>query len=60
MFKYTEPLASQNKQPKALADREGGGGRAAKAELVTGAEGVSRRPVRWIVLRSPSSKGGTR
>jgi hypothetical protein len=27
------------------------GGLAAKAELLTGIEGVSSRPVRWIVLR---------
>ena len=35
----------------ARARHEGCGGRAAKAELMTGAEGVSSRPVRRIVLR---------
>jgi hypothetical protein len=36
----------------ARARHAGCGGRAAKAELVTGAEGVSSRPVRRIVLRA--------
>ena len=31
---------------------DGCGGRAAKAELLTGVEGVNRRPVRKIVLRA--------
>jgi hypothetical protein len=35
----------------ARARHAGCGGRAAKAELLTGAEGVSSRPVRRIVLR---------
>jgi hypothetical protein len=30
----------------------GGGGRAAKAELLSGVEGVSSQPVRRIVLRA--------
>jgi hypothetical protein len=34
------------------ARHEGCGGRAAKAELMTGVDGVSSRPVRRIVLRS--------
>jgi hypothetical protein len=34
-----------------LARHEGCGGRVAKAELLTGAEGVSSRPVQRIVLR---------
>jgi hypothetical protein len=36
----------------ARARHEGCGGRALKAELMTGAEGVSSRPVRRIVLRA--------
>jgi hypothetical protein len=36
----------------ARARHEGCGGRALKAELLTGAEGVSSRPVRRIVLRA--------
>jgi hypothetical protein len=35
----------------ALMRHEGSGGRAGKAELITGIEGVSSRPVRRIVLR---------
>jgi hypothetical protein len=35
----------------ARARHEGCGGRAAKAELLTGVEGVSSHPVRRIVLR---------
>jgi hypothetical protein len=35
----------------ARARHEGCGGRAAKAELMTGVDGVSSRPVRRIVLR---------
>jgi hypothetical protein len=35
----------------ARARHEGCGGRALKAELLTGTEGVSSRPVRRIVLR---------
>jgi hypothetical protein len=35
----------------ARARHEGCGGRALKAELMTGAEGVSSRPVRRLVLR---------
>jgi hypothetical protein len=30
---------------------DGCGGRAGRAELLTGIEGVSSRPVRWILLR---------
>jgi hypothetical protein len=36
----------------AQARHEGCGGRVAKAELLTGVEGVSSRPVRRIVLRN--------
>jgi hypothetical protein len=36
----------------ARARHEGCGGRALKAELLTGSEGVSSRPVRRIVLRA--------
>ena len=42
----------------ARARHEGCGGRALKAELVTGAEGVSSRPVRRIVLKLPPGNGG--
>ena len=41
----------------ARARHEGCSGRALKAELVTGSEGVSSRPVRRIVLKSPPGNG---
>jgi hypothetical protein len=34
-----------------------GGGRTAKAELMTGVDGVSSRPVRRIVLRAGEGNG---
>jgi hypothetical protein len=34
---------------------DGCGGRAGKAELITGIEGVSSRPVRMILLREAST-----
>jgi hypothetical protein len=40
----------------ARARHEGCGGRALKAELLTGAEEVSSRPVRRIVLRAPGRR----
>jgi hypothetical protein len=36
---------------------DGCGGQPAKVELVTGVDGVSSRPVRRIVLKSPPSNG---
>ena len=42
-----------------LARHDGCGGRAGKAELLTGIEGASSRPVRKIVLREGWRKAGT-
>jgi hypothetical protein len=42
----------------ARARHEGCGGRAAKAELMTGADGVSSRPARRIVLKSSAGNRG--
>jgi hypothetical protein len=41
----------------ARARHEGCGGRAAKAELLIGVEGVSSRPVRWIVRQGLAQQG---
>jgi hypothetical protein len=42
----------------ARARHEGCGGQALRAELLTGSEGVSSRPVRRVVLKSPPATGG--
>jgi hypothetical protein len=43
------PAAASSAPPRVRHD--GCGGRAGKAELITGIEGVSSRPVRRIVVR---------
>jgi hypothetical protein len=53
---FSEVHSAQRAMPiRAILDRmrhDGCGGRAGKAELVSGIEGASSRPVRKIVLRT--------
>jgi hypothetical protein len=54
LFNEAHAAAQRHMPIRAILDRmrhNGCGGRAGKAELVTGIEGVSSRPVRRIVLQ---------